>query len=158
MIKGAPRNRRITPFSPVTFSGPAANHRWIAAAKATFGAEGGVVHCGTLANCAGGRTPWGTYLSSEENFDSAFFCTDANTALLGQAQADAAWVYASGNFGTPLWARAKVTPSPRQFDPTSSRFSRWNCAIPGRGRPWRDRRPQARAGDGGARERPAFWR
>ncbi len=74
---GQGKNRRITPFSPVRFSGPAANHPWIQAASAVVnaaepGARDGEVSCGTAANCAGGLTPWGTYLTAEENFDSLF--------------------------------------------------------------------------------------
>lgn len=113
-------NRRITPFSPVVFSGPAAQHRWIAAAsikvnEAEPGAPG-TVRCGTLANCSGGRTPWGTYLSSEENFDGFFALTDAAAEPLAAARADAAWLYDVGRFGTPLFSRAGLAVAPRQFD------------------------------------------
>lgn len=76
------RNRRITPFSPVVFSGPAARHPWIVAASAIVNAAepardgvnapANAVRCGTGANCAGGLTPWGTYLTAEENFDGMF--------------------------------------------------------------------------------------
>lgn len=74
---GQGRNRRITPFTPVQFTGPAARHPWIVAASRVFneaepGAPEGAVSCGTLANCAGGYTPWGTYLTAEENFDGFF--------------------------------------------------------------------------------------
>jgi secreted PhoX family phosphatase len=74
---GQGKNRRITPFTPVRFTGPAANHRWIVAASeavnaAEPGAPAGQVSCGTAANCAGGLTPWGTYLTAEENFDGLF--------------------------------------------------------------------------------------
>src|ERR1700754_2174376 len=79
---GAGHNRRITPFTPVVFSGPAARHPWIVAAAEIANASepdrsGGrapadAVRCGTMANCAGGLTPWGTYLTAEENFDGMF--------------------------------------------------------------------------------------
>ena len=120
-------NRRITPFTPVVFSGPAAQHRWITAASAAVnGAEHGLAHepkpegavaCGTLANCAGGRTPWGTYLTSEENFDGYFRLSDATAAPVAAAQADTAWIWDSGRFGYPLYTRvAGVTGAPAQFD------------------------------------------
>ncbi|WP_395647088.1 PhoX family protein [Terricaulis sp.] len=122
---GAGLNRRITPFTPVVFAGPAASHRWIAAAAPAFnraaaGAEGAAeVHCGTMANCAGGRTPWGTYLTSEENFNYGFYLTDAQAPGVIAAQTDQAWLYASGNFDTPLHSRTRVSPSPAQFDVAS---------------------------------------
>ncbi|ANP46467.1 PhoX family protein [Candidatus Viadribacter manganicus] len=76
------RNRRITPFTPMVFSGPAARHPWITTAAAIVNASepapagahapADAVRCGTSANCAGGLTPWGTYLTAEENFDGLF--------------------------------------------------------------------------------------
>ncbi len=55
----SPRARRITADTPVTVSGPA---------KEKLGADAR----GTVNNCAAGRTPWGTYLTCEENFQSVF--------------------------------------------------------------------------------------
>ena len=85
---GQGKNRRITPFTPVRFTGPAANHRWITAAAAVVnasepGAGAGEVACGTGANCAGGLTPWGTYLTAEENFDGMFAGRSNDTTDLG---------------------------------------------------------------------------
>ncbi len=82
---GQGRNRRITPFTPVQFAGPAARHPWIQAAAAIVNAAepdrgapapADAVRCGTLANCAGGLTPWGTYLTAEENFHTVFFAAE----------------------------------------------------------------------------------
>jgi uncharacterized protein len=120
----AGRNRRISAFAPVIFSGAAAQHRWITAASAGFNAAepagpnaaANEVRCGTMANCAGGRTPWGTYLTSEENFNNGFMLTSADAPGLVEAASDTAWVYASGNFDTPLFSRARVTPAPAQYD------------------------------------------
>jgi secreted PhoX family phosphatase len=114
-------NRRITPFSSIMFSGPAARHRWIAAGAEKFNqAEEadapGAVRCGTLANCAGGVTPWGTYLSSEENFDNFFTLTDVSTAPLIEARTDPPWLYDAGRFGFPLYSRGGQANAPRQFD------------------------------------------
>lgn len=44
---------------------------------AMVGPAGGRTALGTLANCSGGFTPWGTILTAEENFD-VFFGTRAN--------------------------------------------------------------------------------
>jgi hypothetical protein len=79
---GSVYNRRITAGTPIQIAGPARAHPLLNPS----GADAPLA-LGTFGNCAAGTTPWGTYLTAEENVDDYF--GNAAAASLEPAVANA---------------------------------------------------------------------
>ncbi|SLN13224.1 hypothetical protein PSA7680_00251 [Pseudoruegeria aquimaris] len=99
IVLDSPFNRRITMETPMEITGPAAGSDLMKTAADPTGTR----VLGTWNNCGSGRTPWGTFLTCEENFNGYFGSSDAALAR------------------TPAWERYGVNLESRygleHFDP-----------------------------------------
>ncbi|MFA5948988.1 MAG: PhoX family phosphatase [Hyphomicrobium sp.] len=111
VVDASPYARRITGETEIKISGPAAGH----ASMQTSADPTGTRVRGMLNNCAGGVTPWGTWLTCEENVNGYFWGKSAAEALTAEARAlrrygiPAEW-YAWGKF----YDRFDVTKEPNE--------------------------------------------
>jgi hypothetical protein len=87
--------RRITGATPCKVSGPAAGHPMLR----TAADPAGMTVLGTLNNCAHGYTPWGTYLTCEENFNGYFGTTAAKLVAQPRTPHEARYGVSQGGFG-----------------------------------------------------------
>ena len=73
LVNNSPFNRRITGATPMELAGPVRGSDKVVTKYSPDGSR----TRGTLNNCGNGFTPWGTYLTCEENWAGYFVNTDA---------------------------------------------------------------------------------
>ncbi|MDZ4075790.1 MAG: PhoX family phosphatase [Hylemonella sp.] len=108
LVNPSPWARRITANTPMTVGGPAAGHALMQTAADPSGRR----VLGTINNCGSGITPWGTYLTCEENFINYFNGGDTLTPH------EARWGLKKGGAGGYRWhehdARFDATKNPNE--------------------------------------------
>ncbi len=127
--KDAPLNRRITAQTPVRISGPRAWIGGIREQMVTRWDNSGSMSRGTLNNCGHGKTPWGTYLTCEENWAYYFQATPG--AALSAKEIASRKRY--GLVSVPVSQAAGKANSQgwHTVSATDDRFARWNLAAVG---------------------------
>ncbi len=126
-------NRRITPQTVMKISGPSSELTNIRTLLQTKYDPTGATSRGTLNNCGTGYTPWGTFLTCEENWATYF------SMPKGSVSPDARMVQTRARYGVrnaPI--SATVTSSNTQgwhtvtdMPDTEFRFSRWDVSVKG---------------------------
>jgi secreted PhoX family phosphatase len=110
-------NRRVHTLTPMKLTGPAGRTPYMA----TKYDPKGTVTRGTVNNCANGYTPWGTYLTCEENWAGYFRRVAAVDNPKRSAKELTSFArYGVAGTGRELWAT--VTPDTRD-----DIFGRWNA-------------------------------
>lgn len=110
IVANSPFNRRITAESPMELTGPVRGHAKVVTKYSPDGSR----TRGTINNCAHGYTPWGTYLTAEENWAGYFMNSDET-----QVREHRRYGVGRAN-GRYFWETAT---------PTAERFTRFNAST-----------------------------
>ncbi len=114
-------NRRITGNTPMLLTGPAAGDAMLQ----TSADPTGTLAFGTLNNCGNGYTPWGTYLTCEENFNQYF----GTLNTLGTSRNPAQVRYGLDSNGTSRKYEQYIQRFDWQLEPNESNRFGWIVEI-----------------------------
>lgn len=111
-------NRRITAATDFELSGPAQGSMMVTAYS-----PAGTNTRGTLNNCGHGHTPWGTFLSGEENWSSYFYRREDDIAHTTKELASfKRYGISNASSGRYNWSRSGAAD-------TSDLYRRWNAGV-----------------------------
>ena len=99
VVQDSSFNRRITPFTEMEIRGPVRGSKFVVTKFSTTGQK----TRGTINNCANGYTPWGTYLTCEENWNGYFRRNPAETGRSDADKASLARYGVSSSSGNYAW-------------------------------------------------------
>jgi secreted PhoX family phosphatase len=121
--KASTFNRRVSASTPIDLHGPVRGTAFVK----TRHSPTGVATRGTINNCAAGQTPWGTYLTCEENWAGYFRRAAGDDALRSPKEITSLLRVGlrQGQAGNGRWT--SVVPA----DATSTEFSRWDASVSG---------------------------
>ncbi len=115
-------NRRYTAASPMDIAGPASGDSLLVTPYSLTG----TATRGTLNNCANGVTPWGTYLTCEENWAGYFKRPASATLAANAAAAQNRYIGSGASNGSYGWA------NPSGGDVSGSGlYDRWDLNLTG---------------------------
>ncbi len=116
-------NRRITGSTEIELSGPARGNALFVTRYSTDGTK----TRGTLNNCGNGKTPWGTLLTTEENW-SGYFARAAGDQALRSAKLNASFA----RYGRSVTATAAASSRYGwETAGTDDKYARWNTSVTG---------------------------
>jgi secreted PhoX family phosphatase len=118
-VQASAFNRRVTPLTPVQIGGPL---RGNALMKTKYDPTGNTTR-GTINNCGTGHTPWGSFLTGEENWAGYFTRGAADDA----ARADKS-VTSLNRYGR---AQGAASRHGWETSGTDDKYARWNISRSG---------------------------
>ena len=119
MVRGSRYNRRVTSATTMAFGGPVKGSGLV---KTRYSADGTMTR-GTNNNCANGYTPWGTYLTCEENFLNVISRAAGDDALRPAPE-----LAALRRYGLP---QARRSPYAWETAGSDDLFARWSSSVTG---------------------------
>jgi secreted PhoX family phosphatase len=127
-VASSKHNRRVTAQTPARIAGPRAHIEAVRALMVTRWDTAGGMARGTLNNCGHGKTPWGTYLTCEENW-AFYFGMAAGGTELSSKESVARRRYGVVTAPPAAGAQQAASQGWHTVSTTDDRFARWNLAA-----------------------------
>lgn len=121
-VRDSAHNRRVTPLTPIRLNGPVRGNALVRTRYSPAGTD----TRGTINNCGASQTPWGTFLTGEENWAGYFTRAAGDDAARGGATAGS--VVSLNRYGKREGAGSRHG---WETAGTADRYARWDISQAG---------------------------